>query len=218
MLFAVIMTKALVIGLTMSALAVLVIRMRDGNWQTIVRLVRLLRWFVIPILLLHMLFTPGTLLFPGFPIGISREGAMAGISLSLHLIAIYLVAIMLFRLLHQYEWLQLCASIPGIGRQLALNAMMMISLKQVIGRLLGQLRDQFQIRLRWQQSPLLLIAAFRFTLQEAACYARMLWLRWPESSVIGSGLHSHSKSRSRQGLSLLWGSCGAVAMVLPWLS
>jgi len=48
-------TDSFITAAALSVLAAMIMRMLDGSWITTLRLLRLLRWFVIPILLLHML-------------------------------------------------------------------------------------------------------------------------------------------------------------------
>jgi|UPI00039CBFCD hypothetical protein len=58
---------------------------------------RLLRWLLLPILLLHPLFTPGELLIAGWPF--TREGLSQGVWLSLHVTGLYFAAMLSSRLL-----------------------------------------------------------------------------------------------------------------------
>ncbi len=215
-----IMTTSLWLSLLLTVLATVMIRMLDGNWRTSVRLLYLLRWLVIPILLLHILFTPGQLLFPGWPIGVSREGLMQGIRLSLHLSSMYAMAIMMFRLLGHAEWLRLLMQLPWFGERMMVQALMMLSMKQHMGQLLLYLRQQFRLRYDWKKAPLLLMAAFRQALADASTHAQMLWLRWPQqpSMLISTADKKHLPVLPNYLFSTLWAALGCISLLLPWLT
>jgi len=219
-LFLAITTASIHSGLLVAILALALIRALDGNWRTGFRLLRLLRWFVIPILLLHMLFTPGQLLLPGWPIGVSREGLMQGLWLSIHLTGIYAMAILMFRLLDHAEWLRLLMLLPRFGEPMMVKALMMMSMKQHMARLLSDLRQQFRLRFDWKKLPLVLMAAFSHALTDASTHAQILWLRWPQQSYLPVTLVDGSRATMshRYLFSTLWATCGAAILVLAWLT
>ena len=197
------------------------IRLLDGSWATSLRVLGLLRWFVIPILLLHILFTPGQLLLPGFPVAVSREGLLQGIWLSIHLISIYALAILMFRLLSREEWLRFILLLPGIGERLMVQVLMMISMKNHLTELLSYIRQQYCLRHDWKKTPLLLMSAFKQALIDASAYAQMLWLRWPQQPfmvipVTGQGTSYNPVHRYL--FSTLWVSCACIVFLLLWLS
>jgi len=219
LLFLAITTTSILSGLLLAMLAVVIIRLLDGNWLTSLRLLRLLRWFVIPILLLHILFTPGQFLLPGWPITVSREGLMQGMRLSIHLTSIYTIAILMFRLLAHAEWLRLLMLLPRFGERIMVQALMMMSMKQYIGKLLSHLRQQFRLRTDWKNTPLVLMTAFRQALADASTHAQMLWLRWPQQPpmfTLVSAENSISTFHKRL-FSGLWTTCGCISLLLPWL-
>jgi len=215
-----IMTTSPALSLLLAILASVIIRMLDGNWLTSMRLLYLLRWFVIPILLLHMFFTPGQLLFPDWPVGVSREGLMQGIRLSLHLTSMYAMAIMIFRLLGHAEWLRVLMRLPWFGERMMVQALMMMSMKQHMSRLLFYLRQQFRLRYDWKKSPLLLMSAFRQALADASTHAQMIWLRWPQQPSMLISVHvENSMSVFHHYLfSALWAVVGCISLLLPWLT
>jgi len=202
----------------LAILALVLIRALDGDWRTGLRLLRLLRWFVIPILLLHMLFTPGQLLLPGWPIGVSREGVVQGAWLSVHLTSIYAMAILMFRLLAHAEWLCLLMRLPRFGEQMMLQALMMMSMKQHMGALLSYLQQQFRLRYDWKKLPLVLMAAFGRALADASTHAQMLWLRWPQQACLPVTAENCLSILQRRLFSTLWAVCGSASLVLPWLT
>jgi len=220
LLFLTITTTSLWLSMLLAVLAAVMIRLLDGNWRTSLRLLRLLRWFVIPILLLHILFTPGQLLWPGGPIAVSREGLMMGIRLSIHLASMYVMAMMMFRLISQAEWLHLLMRLPCFGERMMIQALMMISMKQHMGSLLLYLRHQFRLRNDWKKTPLLLMAAFKQALADACTHAHMLWLRWPEqpSMLISVSSEISISTFHKRLFSALWATVGCTGLLLPWLT
>jgi len=221
LLFLTITTTSLWFAVLLAVLAAVIIRLLDGNWHTSLRLLRLLRWFVIPILLLHMLFTPGQLLFPGWPIGVSREGLMQGMRLSIHLTSMYAMAMMMFRLLSHSEWLRLLMQLPWFGERIMVQALMMMFMKQHMNMLLLYLRQQFRLRHDWKNTHLLLMTAFRQALADACTHAHMLWLRWPQqpSMLMISISNANRISTFHSGLfSALWTAVGCTGLLLPWLT
>jgi len=219
MLFLSLITTSVWLCLVLAVLAAGMIRLLDGDWTRCLRVLGLLRWFVIPILLLHLLFTPGQLLWPGFPVAVSREGLVQGIWLSIHLTSIYILAILVFRLLRREEWLRFILIMPGIGERLMVQALMMMSMKNHMTELLSLLRQQYGLRHHWKKTPLLLISAFRQALADASAFAQMLWLRWPRKLAVHAPVtgqtcnpvHRHLLSAMLTGYSFM-------VFLLLWLS
>lgn len=167
----------------MIVLCVLLLWRLDRSWRTVVASARLLRWLVVPILLMHALFTHGELLWSGLPL--TREGVLTGLRLSLHLSAIFVAALVLFRVLHRYQWVRLLAAMPGAARLLPHFHLLMSMREQMMQRL-AHLRDQWRLRRRWRELHLLLLAAFVTALRASRLQADMLWLRWPQGSLEGA--------------------------------
>ncbi|TLS67649.1 hypothetical protein FE236_12655 [Mariprofundus erugo] len=163
------------------------IRLFDGSWLAIHRLVRMLGWFVIPILLLHALLSPGQLIFPGTGFPVTREGLWHGGLLSSRLAAIFIMALVWFRLCSHSEWLGMIASVPLFGRKLLPYLLMMRPLHAEIRMRLQLIHRQYRLRRRWRDVPDLLLSACQHALSTAAPVARVLWLRWPESIDFNAG-------------------------------
>jgi len=218
LLFLTVTNTSISFGLLLAMLASALIRLLDGHWSTTLRLLGLLRWFVLPILLLHMLFTPGQLLFPGWPIGVSREGLVQGTWLSVHLTGIYVMAMLLFRLLEVPEWLRLLALLPRYGERLMVQALMMAPMKKHMGKLLSHLRWQFRLRHDRKKIPMLLMAAFSQTLSDASIQAKILWLRWPQQPSMLAAITDKNRvsGMHRYMFSTLWAACGCAGLLLPW--
>ncbi len=204
-------------ALLLTLVTLLLVRLLDGQWLSVLQLFGLLRWFVIPILLLHMLFTPGQLLLPGWEIGVSREGMRLGAWLSLHLTAIYTTAMLGFRLLSRREWLQLLLRLPYIGQRLGVHALMIFSMQHLILDILNRFRRLFRLRRDWRRAPALLMAAFRHALAESGLQARLLWLRWPQQAQLFAAQPHHCSSLQRGLSSTLCLLVGCAGLLSPWL-
>jgi len=218
-LYFVVMTTSFWSGLLTAFLAAALIRILDGNWLTGLRVLRLLRWFVIPILLLHALFTPGEWLFPDFPLAISREGLIQGLWLSVHLISMYMMAVLLFRILRVHEWIQVLLVWPQLGSRLAFPILMMISMKNNNAALLAQLRMQLRLRSDWKHMPQLLLGACKRTLLDAGAHAGMLWLCWPNRLPLATGEWNAPimYGLQRYIYSCLWAGIGCTGVLLSCL-
>ncbi|MFQ5345677.1 MAG: hypothetical protein ACE5DZ_06925 [Mariprofundus sp.] len=211
-------TTSMWLCLFLAALASVAIRLLDGNWLTSLRVLGLLRWFVIPILLLHALFSPGQVLWPGFSVAISRDGLIQGMWLSVHLISIYALAMLMFRLLHREEWLRLILRLPGIGEKVWIQAMMMLSMKNHMTELLSCLRQQYSLRRDWKKLPLLLLSAFKQALLDASAYAQLLWLRWPQQLPSSGSPVMIGHPAYQYLFSVIWTGCACMIFILLWLS
>lgn len=150
-----------------------------GGFAPLRAAMRLLRWLVLPILLLHMLLTPGAMVFPSLPLPISREGLERGLWLSLHLMEMFVAAMALSRLLLWSEWLQWLAAWPGIGPRLVIDARLFM-LMQRDARLLIERQ-----RRRWRAHRFDLVLLARLlaeTLQQmlarSELQAMRLWRHW----------------------------------------
>jgi len=216
-LFFAVMTTSLWLCLILILLAAIVMRMLDGTWITSLRILRLLRWFVIPIVLLHAFFTPGQWLFPNLPVAISQEGLMRGVWLSVHLLGMYGMAILMFRLLKWHEWFQLLLVWPKLGNRLALPLLMMISMKKNSVELLAQLRLQFALRTDWRRMPQLLLGAFKQALSDAGSHARILWLRWPNHLPLSDAPSGCQLDNQPYLYAWLWAVAGCAGVMLSWL-
>jgi len=79
--------------------------------------IHLLCWLVVPIVVLHVFFTPGELLLKSVNIPISIEGIQLGSWFALHLVVMFLSALAFSRLLGKDEWIALMLRIPGWGER-----------------------------------------------------------------------------------------------------
>jgi len=139
---------------------------------------------------------------------------------SLHLVAIYAMAMLMFRLLKQHEWLGLLMRLPRCGELLLIRALMLVSMKKQMTELLLHLRHQYRLRRNWKQLPLLFMALFTRALADAGMHAQALWLRWPQQPSIALAVTDkpHGITGLTRLFSLLWAGCGGAGLLLPWLT
>lgn len=177
--------------------------------------VRLLRWLIIPILLLHMLLTPGAIVAPSLPLPISREGLWQGLWLSLHLAEMFVAAMALSRLLSWREWLKWLGSWPLLGGRLETDARLFL-LMQRDARLLIERQ-----RRRWREHRLDLILLARLLaetlmqmLGRSELQAERLWRNWHsrrlQALFVGNG------TDCKQG-PLTWTVCILTALLMGHL-
>jgi hypothetical protein len=174
LLFAAILCHSLLLSVSYLMLSVCLIFLIEGGWLTIIRLLGLLRWFIIPIILLHALLSPGELIMPGVPVPVTWEGVNQGIWLSLHLSTIFAAALLFSRLLLRSEWMRGILLLPFAGKKTIVFQMMMGVMKINITEELRHLKWQWKLRSDWRMAAVFLLAAFRMALTAGREQARML--------------------------------------------
>lgn len=96
--------------------------MLEGNIQKVrdswIKNWRILRWLLIPIIVFHVLFTPGEIVWVGFVLPISYEGLTLGFYLSLKLCEMFVCALLLGRLLPMQVWLHAIVHIDVLHHHL----------------------------------------------------------------------------------------------------
>lgn len=219
LLFAAIICHSLWLSVLYLILSLYLIYLLEGGWLTVIRLLSLLRWFVIPILLLHALLSPGQLIWPGVPMPVTWEGVQQGIWLSLHLSTIFAAALLFFRLLKRSEWIKGVLMLPFAGKRIIVFQMMTSAMKINITEQLSHLRQQWQLRSNWRMAAIFMLASFRMALVAGREQARILWLRWP---AVGNGMHldlaaSEQNILHRWQLSLAWVCAGFLGIMVAWL-
>ena len=182
----------------------------------VIRSLKLLRWFVAPIFILHLCFSPGELIFPLFALPFTWEGLMQGGFLAAHLAVIFMAAVALFLCLRRSEWIKAILSLPLIGEKLRVYILIAEPLQRSVGEKLRFLRQAWQIRESWREFPLLLLAAFRITLSAADEQSQQLWLRWPAGSL-NSEQDGWGTSTSSLPLNLLCAAVGVLGVMIAWL-
>lgn len=203
-------------GLLLSLSIMVLIYYVEQSWQRVVRTLRLLRWFIVPILLLHSLFSPGQYIFPGMPLSLTQEGVMQGVQLSIQFSAIFFAASFFFLCLKQQEWIKLILVLPFVHHEKSASYMLMVAIMQrVVQLVVHDFQKQWRMRKRWQDMPLLLLALFRTILKEAADHAGQLWLRWPGSLQL-SAQGEVGSSPGGVVASLFCIGVGLLGLVLIW--
>jgi len=196
--------------LLLSAVLAVLIRLRDGHARALWRMLALLKWLLLPILLIHALFTPGEILFSLFQVHFTREGLHLGANMSLHLLMFFLVGMFISKLWTQQDWLLLAARIPLVGRRLYPYILMVMPLRQSLGQSLSLMKAQWQKRSgRWRHFPVLLEALARQAMQLGERHAENLWLRWGEQPAAGMQLSSLSVAETKR-------LCTLATMILLW--
>jgi len=158
-------------------LACLALRWLTGDWKTVIRGWRLLRWLLVPIVLLHLLFTPGEVLLTDFPLRFSREGLYQSIWLSLHLAAIFYAALVMARMWRHGEWLRYIHVIAG--RRLGAYLLLLFPLWRDISALVRLFRWQWRLRGSLSMPGQAALGLARASISQGRVRAGALWLRWP---------------------------------------
>ncbi len=160
--------------------------------------IRLLSWLVIPILLLHALFTPGELLVKGMAIPVSIEGVQLGGWFAFHLIVIFLSALVFSRLLSKDEWISFMLRMPGWGERLVPYALLLESglkkNREIVRREYG---SWYSCGKKLRQLPIHITIALTDTLNENRKDASRLWHDWDQRVLsISDGSQSGKQTRS----------------------
>ncbi len=208
-------SRSIFLGLFLAVLASLLIRFIESNWLTILRLSKLLVWFIVPILILHALFSPGQLLLPGTGIPVTEEGLHLGLVLSARLAAMFTAAMLMFRMLSQAEWLRVIVAVPLIGKRLLPFVWMIRPMQRQVGFRLRLIQRQYGLRRHWRMLPQVLLSACAQALATATPVSRTLWLRWP-AQVELYATYRYRGMPARIS-SLLLGIIGLTCMMLAWI-
>lgn len=129
----------------------LLVRWLSASWLPVLRAARLLLWLVVPVLLLHLIFTPGALLWPGSPVPFTREGLQQGVWLALRLCAMFYVAMLLSRSLSREEWTYYCLRLPLVGPRLLTYVKLSPAMRSLASRSLGEAK--VNLNAGWRSAP-----------------------------------------------------------------
>lgn len=197
-------------------LAMLCVRLLDGGWRSVRRLASLLQWFLIPILLFHLLLSPGERLFPGSGLPLSVDGLRLGLFLSLRLALFFLVAMTISRLWRRDEWLYYAARLPAVGERIYPYLLCLAPLAASVQAELRRYRSLWRLRSDWRRLGEMLYALIRHALARSAPQARQLWLRWPASPVLLHG-DGNAPAGGRRAMEILLVVMGVSGWVLLWM-
>jgi len=137
LLLTAVVNHTIAVALFQLILSLFVLQHYKEGRQRILRALALLRWLVIPIIILHALFTPGALIMAGMAWPVSVEGLQAGFWFSLHLVVIFFAAMLFSQLLTQSEWVNSSLKFPLIGQALLPYHLLMNRCWQRIRSMLG---------------------------------------------------------------------------------
>lgn len=154
------------------------LRLLTGSYAIHLQAWRLLRWLIVPIFILHLLFTPGTLVFPGSGIPLSVEGVNEALWLSLRLALLFYAALLLSRALSVREWIGFISAIPVIGPRMRSYLYLFIPMYHAMSELTRRYRDMWLLRGRKRALGVLLAAMLQEVMGVGRQLAENLWLRW----------------------------------------
>ncbi|MDX8395856.1 MAG: energy-coupling factor transporter transmembrane component T [Mariprofundaceae bacterium] len=155
------------------------IRYLDGNWIRLIRSWKLLRWFFIPILLLHAFFTPGIGIWPGSHVSV--EGLERGGWLVFRLMMIFISALVLINILTQKEWLRLLTRMPVFGRDIWPYLLLLSPLYHESKALICISWKQWrQNQRKWHVLGDVLTTMIQDILDQSQMTAKRLWENWDQ--------------------------------------
>jgi len=194
--------------------SVLLLRCKYATWRPLFRAARLLLWLLIPIFLLHLLFTPGQLIWPGSAIPFSWEGLLEGIWLALHLCTLFYAAMLLSGSLSREEWALYCLRLPLIGSHLLPYVKLATPIRALASRGLADAKRQLHAAGALRDIPRVLYALTSLIAEVwhgSAAGAEEVWQRWDENSD-----SQPAYARSIPGM--LLAVCGLLMPLAVWMS
>ncbi len=161
----------------------LILRILDKDYQSSwLKPWYLLRWLLIPILVLHILFTPGEIIFVGYALPISYEGLQRGLGLALHLSEIFFAAILLARLLPLLIWIKAISYIPKLHQRLLPYLCLMPRIIVGVRVLVRKTYKQWRLEpLKFQMLPLYISRLVEGVENYSNRRAKYVWQGWDKS-------------------------------------
>jgi len=186
---------------------VLQIRCFSESWLPLRRAFRLLLWLLIPIILLHLFFTPGRLIWPDSSLPFSHEGVNQAAWLALRLCALFVAAMAVSRSLHISEWIYYIGRMPLVGKRLLPFVQLASPMREMVSEHI-QLQRQQKHSLR--SLPNALATLFVNVWQGAEAEADSVWEHWqPSAQKNANGGHA---------LGVLMGLCGVAIFLASRLA
>jgi len=167
-------------------ISMLLISWLSASWLPVWRAARLLLWLVLPILCLHMLFTPGELLWPASWLHVTREGWHEGVLLGLRLSAMFYAAMLVSRSLSREEWVWCCLSLPVLGAFLLPYVKLSLPMRGMASQALSQARMTISLRSAWRDAaaiPRALGDAIENVWHASDSQAEQLWKNWDQEEA-----------------------------------
>lgn len=176
-----VLNRSVVLALLQLSLFILVLLIYADGWRRILRAMTLLRWLLLPIILLHALFTPGALIIAGMAWPVSVEGLQAGFWFSLHLLVIFFAAMLFSQLLTRREWISVVLKTPLLGRAILPYALLMNRCWQRIRLMLSDEYEIWRSEKRGLRSLLLHLGAMPVhALRMSREVASDIWRDWDQ--------------------------------------
>lgn len=181
--------------------------MLEGNiqkvWGSWSKSWRILRWLLIPIMIFHMLFTPGEIVWVDFPLPVSYEGLILAFHLSLKLCEMFVCALLLGRLLSMQVWLQAIAQIDVLQHHLTpylhLMPVMLRRVPMLVRRTYRAWRlEPKKVRKLASYMTELIIAVEK----DSRRRAKYTWISWDKPMV--TGLVAQKKLMDSSLVYMLW--------------
>jgi len=193
--------------------SVLLLRCKHSTWQPIFRAARLLLWLLIPIFILHLMFTPGQLIWPGSDLPFSREGLFEGAWLALHLCTLFYAAMLLSGSLSSQEWAWYCLRLPWVGANLLPYVKLATPIRALASRGLADAKRELRAAGALSDIPQMLFALTGLIAglwHASATEAELVWQSWDES-IDPRPVHARSMS------GLLLALCGLLLPLAVWM-
>ncbi|OIO68520.1 MAG: hypothetical protein COW19_01270 [Zetaproteobacteria bacterium CG12_big_fil_rev_8_21_14_0_65_55_1124] len=192
---------------------VLLLQQTCASWQPLLRAARLLLWLLLPILLLHLLFTPGQLLWPGSGIPLTREGLYEGCWLALRLCTLFYAGMLLSRSLRREEWAFYSLSLPYIGSRLLPYVKLASPMRALVSSCMAEARQQMHASGGVRNLPKMLQALTTLIVRVwhgTASEAESVWHNWDECAPA-----RHAQGGMTSGLLLALG--GLLIPLAVWM-
>jgi hypothetical protein len=179
----------------------------------------LLRWFIIPTVLLHAFFTPGELVVSGMPVPITVEGLQTGLWFALHLTVIFFSAVVFSRLLTNREWIRSVLRLPFMGAKMVPYVLLM---EAGWSRTKIMLQDEYSAWRKHENGMRNFIMHLAYlpvkSLRQSHQHANEVWSNW-DSSILailsdesGRNVSVTATMTAVAGGLLMWYACLSVGM------
>jgi len=160
-------------------LCLVLLRIVNGSWTPVFRALRLLLWLILPIGILHLLLTPGALIWPGSGLPFTWEGVDRTVWLSTRLFFLFFSAMLLSRLLSLDEWQAQLCRIPVVGRHLYPYMQLFQPMQKITAKL---------VRKHWRESrsrelvslPEMIVRLLEDVLRSGHDQAKVVWEEWKD--------------------------------------
>ncbi|HID37027.1 MAG TPA: hypothetical protein EYP39_06620 [Ghiorsea sp.] len=164
--------------LLLSLLCIFVLCYQGFGFINFKRAFYALAWFVLPILVLHGFFTPGTMVQYPFYLPMSEEGLLRGLSLSAQIGAVFFSALVISRLFTKDEWLSFI-DCTGYGAAMKPFIYLIAEIRSEMMSLLAeQKKTWLNMQNRWLKLPSLLVLVIQQMVYVAKSEASHLWHDW----------------------------------------